>query len=498
MDKNLHDIENLFRTALEDNEESPSQNSWDGIEKRLDKDNIVSIKKKYNLLKKVAFLLMVLLAGLSMYVLMNHDKNSVEPSNNFSEINKESKARVDSLKQESVTINLQKHVDSLTINSVKKSKPLSESSNENFDKVIVRSEEKDSKKPLNVVTTKDILNSKINYTKSNETLLPAASKFTIKKKNKSNEINSNDVVASSGIQFENNLSASDTLSLIVFGNTKINKSQIIIGRERLPNMVLSEINPLMQIEKRIIQKPLKSVQQSRFAVTVFYSPDITFYHYENNDHANSRNHDFKKSESESYSFTLGSLIEYTNGKHWGLQSGVTLTTSNFELESKIIYAQRDNSGGIKYKLATSLGDAFVKPSFSNNPHVGDSILSTSTFRTLQYLGIPLSLKYNLYKGKFTLNALGGVSANFLTRGRITTELKSGNEKERETTDKVHGLKQFYFSGLAGVGVDYNFYKKLSLSFSPTLRFALNAMNSNVSVNSFPNSVGFLTGLKVKL
>jgi len=52
--------------------------------------------------------------------------------------------------------------------------------------------------------------------------------------------------------------------------------------------------------------------------------------------------------------------------------------------------------------------------------------------------------------------------------------------------------------MASVGLDYNFYKKLFVSFSPTLRFALNAINKNGPVRSYPNSLGFAVGLKMKL
>ncbi|MFS8083793.1 MAG: hypothetical protein ACMG51_10095, partial [Ginsengibacter sp.] len=185
-------------------------------------------------------------------------------------------------------------------------------------------------------------------------------------------------------------------------------------------------------------------------------------------------------------------------KKWGLQSGITLSTSNFDLESKTIYAQRDNSGAIKYKLSTSVGDIFVKPSFSGNPNIGDSLFAKSTTHTLQYIGIPMAVTYILYKGKFTLNIMSGIRANFLTRGSITTELKSGNDNETETTNRIDGLKSFYISGLAGIGLDYNIHKNLSLYISPTFRFALNSINSNTNVKSFPNSVGFTTGLKIKL
>ena len=520
MDKNLHNIENLFKKALEGSEENPSQKAWDDIEKKLDKSSVVSIKRKYDLLKKVALLLLFLLAGLSIYVWKNQNKNPVKPNQDISGIDKEIKTKNDSLTDDYGSRNLQKSADSLTFNKGKNPKLITGDSNTIIDKPILKGQDVSSQKASNSVTAKNLPNTSIKKNKSkfinpNESRLQDDSKYLVLKRGnwikrhqdevveikttKQIEDKQPDSVNPDGIQFGNNLPAIETLNSKNVGNIEKNTVGKFATKESLQNIALAQINSLTQIEKTIVPKPsIKSTNQSRFALTAFYSPDITFYHYEDNDQRNLNNNDFKKSETENYSSTFGVLIDYKISKHWGLQSGVTLATSNFDLESKTIYAQRDNSGGIQYKLSTPLGDIFVKPSFSSNPNIGDSLFSKSTTHTLQYVGIPLSVKYNLYKEKFTLNISGGIRANFLTSGKITTELKRGNDNETETTNKIHGLKQSYFSGLASIGVDYNFYKKWSLSFSPTIRFALNSINSNVPVNSFPNSVGFSTGLKIKL
>ncbi|MEO9020790.1 MAG: outer membrane beta-barrel protein, partial [Ginsengibacter sp.] len=519
MDKNLHKIEDLFRKALEDNEENPSQNAWDGIEKKLDKDNVINIKRKYDLLKKVALLLVFLLAGLSIYVWKFQVKNPVKPKKDISEINYEAESKNDTLTQESGTTNLQKPIDSLTIGKSDNSKQITESvslnlqkqddtlslskinilkqvakdSHKIIEKPILKEENVSPKKHLNPITSKDLSNTSIKKNNSkfinpDESRLQDDSRFPIQKKGKLIKRNSGEVVETktpmqiddkrptvvnpSGIQFGNNLPVIEILNSKNVGNIKSNSADSFATKELLQNIALARINPLIQIEKSIVHKPsIKSTSQSRFAISAFYSPDIAFYHFENKNPGNSNNN-FENLETESYSSTLGVLVDFEISKHWGLQSGITLATSNFDQESKTLYAQPDNSGGIKYKLNTLLGDAYVLPSFSRNPNIGDSIYSKSTTHTLQYLEIPLALKYYFNRGKFTLNTLGGISANFLTGGRITTELKRGNDNETETTNKIHGLKSTYFSGLAGIGLDYNFYKNLSVSFSPTIRFAL--------------------------
>jgi hypothetical protein len=496
MDKNLHDIEDLFKKALGDNEENPSQNAWDGIEKKLDRDNAVSIKKKYNLLKKVALLLVFLVTGLSIYVWKNEDKTLLTLNDDSSVSDKETKIKNDTLAEESNTTTLQKPVDSFTINKSDNSKQIAKDGHIIIDKTILKDKNVSSGKSLNSVGVKNLLNTSIRknikFKSPAESLLTDVSKFSIQKKSQLIKRKSDEAVESKATnQIEGEQSAVIDPAGIQF--------DVLATKESLQRTALDQIDLKIPIEKTWVREPSrKSTNQSHFAITAFYSPDISFFHYENNDQRNSNNTDFKKSETENYSLTLGALIDYKISKQWGLQSGIALSTSNFDLESKTIYAQRDNSGGIQYKLVSPLGDVFVKPSFSSNPNIGDSLFSKSITHTLQYIGFPLSVKYNLHRGKFTLNVLGGVSANFLTRGQISTELEYGSDNETETTDKIYGLKPFYFNGLAGIGLDYHIYKKLSLSFSPTLRFALSSINRDVTINSYPNSVGFLTGLKIKL
>lgn len=75
MNKDLPDIEELFKSALEDNEEFPSSKVWDDIENILDKDDVILIRRKYENLKRISFLLFFLLLGISIYQLNNwHSK----------------------------------------------------------------------------------------------------------------------------------------------------------------------------------------------------------------------------------------------------------------------------------------------------------------------------------------------------------------------------------------------------------------------------------------
>ncbi len=78
MDKNLQNIEDLFKKGLEGNEESPSEEVWNTIDQSLEKDNSLKFKKKYYSLKRATAILVVVLALLSIYVLRNESRKKGE------------------------------------------------------------------------------------------------------------------------------------------------------------------------------------------------------------------------------------------------------------------------------------------------------------------------------------------------------------------------------------------------------------------------------------
>jgi len=75
MSEDLHNIDDLFRKALEENQELPAQSVWDNIDKTLDKKKVVSISKKYYKLKWAAAVLLLFSIGMAMYTLHIRKQN---------------------------------------------------------------------------------------------------------------------------------------------------------------------------------------------------------------------------------------------------------------------------------------------------------------------------------------------------------------------------------------------------------------------------------------
>jgi hypothetical protein len=67
MDEDLHNIDNLFRKAIEEHDEVPSADVWKKIDSGLDKKKVVFLSDKYKKLKWVAAALLIFSAGMAMY-----------------------------------------------------------------------------------------------------------------------------------------------------------------------------------------------------------------------------------------------------------------------------------------------------------------------------------------------------------------------------------------------------------------------------------------------
>lgn len=489
MDEDLHNIEDLFYSALDDNEETPSQNVWEGVEKRLDKDNIKSIKKKYTNLKRIAILLLLLL-GISIYEMNTiHNSNNLAKNNNSDSENQQKTTRnIDKASNEKTDNDSERLFELVRINNTKKEKGALTNSVQKQNAIHIINSEKDILKdqPFIHSSTKRRLTSKpFNKIKIKNDNPNEDEKLTVQNNNEQ-------TVYQIALTKQKNLWIENIL-LQSKKSIDLKKSHYSIVAPKATLIDKSNKNITAIIQN-------KHIKPSRFSITPFFSPDIAWYHLQdqniNNQSGNAS--DIEREEKHEFSSTYGALVDYKINKQWGLQSGVTLSNTNINTEPEIIYAQPDNTGKIKYRINTSSGYGFILPSYSANPVIGDSLYAFTSTHSLQYIGIPIAVSYSIAKSKFTFSARAGVSANFLTKAKLETSVEKGFDNSVETTNNIQGLKKIYFSGLTAIGVDFQLSKRTSLAFAPTLRFALNSINKNATVKSYPMTFGSSVGLNIGL
>ena len=511
MDKDLHNIEDLFRSALEDNEESPSAKVWDTVDNSLDKDNVISIKKKYRMLKKLSLLLLLLLIALSIYELNNHRtaENLTEPNRAGTDKKTIPENKTDNpIATDENTIPSKGTFDSKDLNNV------SQLNNIQDNPV---AEEKIPTNNFQVRPGNNLITGRQNEKGINNNSLPDKKIFiTLRQRPLFNDPANYPQKIKVPETNKNNLSLRTDYNFVPIDNSsyfpkrlytqpqeKINQSVTsLIDSGRLTNqLALNKIIPAVDIKNNVPpQTKKKEVKLSRFFLSTFYSPDIVWYHLEEDLPGNQPEtaSEIKKSERHEFSSTTGLLFGYILNKHWSLQSGLTFSNTNITVEPKTIYAQSDNNGNIKYRVNISSGYGYILPSFQNAPVIGDSLKVTAATHKLRYVGIPVAIKYSAKKGKLNFETTAGVTVNFLTKGKLETEVQKGPNNEVDILNNIQGLKSTYISVLTGAGAEYKLTKKLLVTLMPTARFALTPINKGAVVKTFPNSFGLSADLRIRL
>lgn len=495
MKENLHDIDKLFQSAINQHQESPSDEVWNAIENNLNKKDVDNYRKKNYWLKRLSFLLFLLLTGVSIY-LFTKPKNSLPKNFQITEViphkgtinedqnkvlndqNTTNKANRNNNQTAIKTINSNfdkpkktdptKRTNSYYLNNNKKIEKFPMLVNDkNISTTIVRQQQKKNKK-----NTEKKISVKITNASTDDEITTEYDSTSIRKKNNTIENINSEVYTTAILKADSS------------------KSSAIITKEK----TIKESGTKTTIKK-------KNKFNQGFSLTAFFSPDYAFYNLQNGNNNNQLDGEDKdeieQNEDHQNAFTTGILFDYTFNKHWSIQTGFTFSKTTIGGAPKKIYAKADNNGNIKYCYWSSSGYAFIKTPEGNLPEVGDSINASSSRHTLQYLSVPLAIKYSIPYKKFEFNLFAGVTANFLIKSRLEASLKNRDEDEHHNQYQIEGLKNLYFSGLAGIGITYNLTSKWGITFAPTARFAITSINKNIGIKSYPNSIGLSTGFRFK-
>ncbi|UEG49917.1 PorT family protein [Ferruginibacter lapsinanis] len=498
MKENLHDIDKLFQSAINQHQESPSDEVWNAIENNLNKKDVDNYRKKNYWLKRLSVLLFLLLTGVSIY-LFTKPKNNSHKDLQFTQvipdretINEDHNSVLD---HQNTT-----HKDYLT----------NRNNNQTTNKEIDINDDKIKK----IVSIKHTNN---NYSNRNKTFekfpVPVNDKnlstTTLRQQQKKNKKNTEKKIS---VKITN-ASTDDVITTeyhstsVPEKNNAIENSNSEVPATAIMKVDSSKTTAIIAKKKTVTENGIKTTIKRKtksepgLALSAFFSPDFASYNLlngDNNNQLDGENKDeIEQNEDHQNAFTTGLLFDYTFNKHWAIQTGFTFSKTTIGGAPKKIYAKADNNGNIKYCYWSSSGYAFIKTPEGNLPAVGDSINASSSRHTLQYLSVPLAIKYSIPYKKFEFNLLAGVSANFLIKSKLEAALKDRDEDEHHKQYQIEGLRNVYFSGVAGIGITYNLTSKWGIIFSPSARFALTPINKNIGIRSYSNSIGLTTGVRFK-
>lgn len=500
MSNHLHDIDKLFRDAINEQGEMPASSVWDEVDKSLDKKNITDIKRKYSLLKKVAAAMLLLLLCTGTYIIVSKHpvdidtikkepaKNIKHTNSNYIPLQKEESETTGKIKNKLFNKSIINKGNTMPVNS-NQSLPLT--ANDNFS-------EDASKISASLATVKQTQHKKLNIASKQKIFI---SKAAI---GETEAVNNNDIEkeikANSNLLTGKNETGSLITLTILPGNTikKITAATFITPFAKLTLNNLSAAGMIANLTVR--KNSLSTLKKNTFSITAFYAPNIASFRLENDHHERGYHDDknkIKNEEQDQNSTTFGLLVDYNLKKHWAIQSGLTITTKTINIRPKKIYADLDNDGNVQYRLNFSSGYAYVSPKAGLLPAVGDSIQTNSSITNLHYASIPLSVKYTYGYKKITFFGMLGTAINFLTKGNIETELADNTFTDKKAATSINGLKSTYLSGTGGIGVEYNLSKQFAITFMPSYNFALTSITQNSNVKSYPNSLSIAGGLHLK-
>lgn len=520
MDENLHDIEDLFYNTLNDIEDTPSENVWDAVDRHLDKQSVIIIKRKYSNLKRIALLLLLVSVSFAIYDLYKPNR-----AYHNKQLTEDNGAGNSSNQKKPVEITKKPFKGDTETNIVTTKKTIT-ADTDNKEKNILSDLDTDNKITItknqagytNIIslqkqsipevalTEKDITTKQSPITSKQKKKLSTKQSYKVKITNAEIAEDENKLVNKDVEQLNNQIPLLRKLNTAQIEMLKWEQKNHSNVKKILPSTTASKVNATgtskMTVAKNI-QKKQGLGKASAFSITPFFSPDIAWYRLQDDKAENQSNRadnarETEKHEKHEFSSTFGVLVDYKLSKHWGLQSGLALSNINITVQPQTIYAQHDNTGGIKYRINSSSGYGYVLPSYIANPAVGDSLYAFTSSHSLQYVSIPLAATYQITKGRLSFNAMAGLSMNILTSAKLETSVENGFDNSSETVNKVQGLRNRYLSGTTGIGVGYKLSKSASLVFTPVFRFALNSINKESSVKSYPMSLGLTVGLKIAL
>lgn len=530
MSEDLHNIDDLFREGLKNNADQPSESVWENIDKSLDKKKVISISKKYSKLKWAVAVLLLFSIGMAMYsvYVSRQNKDLVRQKNQNSIIEKsETSLGSDKEKTNNTAEKKQGPTPKDSVSNEKQQQDNIAASNSNNDSLSRNKENIKEKIPGENNTPGNlIVENHTSHVRGNGSELHKQNQLTVKNNNhlttrqnyqendgsdkenlsnatlnvQKNTSSGNDEVEK---QIEKNIHEKETYVSGIEINNDFEKYFKNLVIEPQPSLQIFDIDNAELQKNNTVLKTKTHNEKSRLtfplSATLFFSPDFVTTNLKD-DHPRFREdnrHEIKENERTQLSSTVGALVSFNATKNWILESGVTFSKNIIDMDPKTIYARPDDDGNINYRINCSAGYSFLSDNLNNSPRSGDSIKTLSSANTLQYIGIPFLVKYKLTRRKLSLGPAIGVSANFLTKGKIETTLPVSNGTKSTSSGKIEGLKSSYFQGLMSFGIEYSLSKTFAITFTPSARFGLTSINNNTPVKTKLNTYGLAAGLSFK-
>lgn len=451
MNKNLHDIDSYFRSALEEESIDPSHSVWERLDADLSKNEAKKYKKKYSNLKKLAAIFLLMLLSLVLY--------EIKPK----------------LQLEKLAENISEN----TKKPVKEKEREGEKSFQNDHSGISRNSENNFKTPIQQTVRSKVLLNRFTAKANDEEILPTISKNNEKEGNKRTLI----VLNTNGHLLTKNLLSG---FLLKDGFT-------ISGTSCFKPMAVS-MQAIPSTQK-------KTPAKEAWAVKFYVSNDWSNYRLENNSNFNGQNEDkvsVERREKHEPSTSAGLFIAHKINNYLSISTGLAFSHSAIVIDPQKVYAVKKPGGEVGYKFNLSSGYAYIQPAFNTNPSVGDSMITSVAQHNLDYLILPIMGQLKKEKKRLGFGMAAGLSLNQLIHAKLKTEISATGNSEMVSFSKLEGMRNMYLGFIASAPVEYRLSDHFVLSILPSFRYALTPITKDNDVKTFPYSYGLGVGAILKL
>jgi hypothetical protein len=212
---------------------------------------------------------------------------------------------------------------------------------------------------------------------------------------------------------------------------------------------------------------------------------------------------FNDKENGLMAYAGGISLNYGFNDRLSLASGLYLSRIGQENDDVVAYDSPDSP--YLYNLASSGGTVTINPQKFEKVMVreidntkdsvpGDYIVNGTFVQNLDYLEVPLVLKYKMLESRFSVNLSGGLSPGILVNNRSYFSV----DGEKVQTGYTENIKPVIYNSVMGLGIEYSISTKLSINLDPLFKYSLSPINSNSGIKYHPYSISWFTGITYKL
>lgn len=530
MDKNLHNIDKLFKDGIEGHTDQPDDFVWNNLDQQLDKQEMHLAQKK-NILLKRSMLALAALFIIALILLVQQYRKPVElkPSSDTAavtngqqqpvsdEVQQKSGASAGDKKQTikaeqkiSPEATTENHLNNTNDQPVLKQQPSTVTpvpTKAATEPAIVTEQKVNRENKLSLkkeqLQKNKAIKESLALNKKGKPVLPGDETIAQQKEN-----NQPQEKKTSAIKQE--LIGKEQVVPVSIVEKNIQYTEAAFVKEFRPG-TLPAVSPQLfnqSLLERNTATPVvitKKKIKPGFSVAAFYTPERLTTHVETGEkeHREDDKDAIREGEQVKYAGSFGVQVQYRFNQRWSVLSGVSYSKTTSVILPRNIYARPERrpgapqGGDLKYKLNCTAGYVYISPKSATTPAFGDSIQASQSTNTLEYFGVPLGIKYSYQKGKFAVNAVTSLNMNILSNGKLQATTVEQSVKTLSNV-KIEGLKPVYFSGMIGLGVEYFLTQRISVFATPVKTFSLSSINKNTPADTKRGSFGLQTGISIKL